>query len=125
MVLNFTLIEVSLYCWKLLLQNYNTKCMEKKLDNNYTRMLRNPGSNTLKNSSCTATYHPSRKQSKLDKPNMQDTAGEVSTSDVLLWTSAHGRAKAGRSAKTYLQQLCANKGCSLEDLPGVMNDREG
>ena len=26
-----------------------------------------------------ATYHPSRKLSKLDEPDMQDTAGEVGT----------------------------------------------
>ena len=31
-------------------------------------------------SSCTATYHPSRKLSKLDEPDMRDTAGEVGTS---------------------------------------------
>ena len=29
---------------------------------------------------CTATYHPSRKLSKLDEPEMQDTAGEPGTS---------------------------------------------
>ena len=32
-------------------------------------------------------------------------------------------AKAGRPARTYIQQLCADTGCSLEDLPGVMDDR--
>ena len=31
-------------------------------------------------SSCMATYHPLRKLSKLDEPDMQDTAGEVGTS---------------------------------------------
>ena len=30
--------------------------------------------------SCTATYHPLRKLSKLDEPDMQDAAGEVGTS---------------------------------------------
>ena len=45
-------------------------------------------------------------------------------SDVLLWTPTHGRAKAGRSARTYIQQLCENTGCSPEDLPEAMNDRE-
>ena len=39
-----------------------------------------PGGNTPQNSSYTATYHPSRKLSKLDGPDMQDTAGEVRTS---------------------------------------------
>ena len=45
-------------------------------------------------------------------------------SDVLLWTPTHGRAKAGRPARTYIQQLCEDTGCCPEDLPGVMNDRE-
>ena len=27
--------------------------------------------------SCTVTYHPSRNLSKLDEPDMQDTAGDV------------------------------------------------
>ena len=30
--------------------------------------------------SCTATYLPSRKLSKLDEPDMQDTTGEAGTS---------------------------------------------
>ena len=34
---------------------------------------------TPQSSSCTATYHPARKPSKLDKPDMQDTAEEVGT----------------------------------------------
>ena len=45
-------------------------------------------------------------------------------SDVLLWTPTHGRAKAGQPARTYIQQLCEDTGCSPEDLPEVMNDRE-
>ena len=44
--------------------------------------------------------------------------------DVLLWTPTHGRAKAGRTARTYIQQLCEDTGCSPEYLPGAMNDRE-
>ena len=32
-------------------------------------------------------------------------------SDILLWTPSHGRAKAGRPARTYIQQFCANTGC--------------
>ena len=50
---------------------------------------------------------------------MQDTTGE----DVLLWTPTHGRAKAGRPARTYIQQLCEDRGCCPEDLPRAMNDR--
>ena len=44
--------------------------------------------------------------------------------DVLLWTSTYGRAKAGRPAWTYIQQLCEDPGCSPEDLPEAMNDWE-
>ena len=46
-------------------------------------------------------------------------------SDVLLWTHTYGRAKAGRPARTYIQQLSEDTGCSPEDLPEAMNDREG
>ena len=46
-------------------------------------------------------------------------------SDILLWTPSHGQAKAGRPTRTYIQQLCADTGCSLEALPEAMYDREG
>ena len=36
----------------------------------------------------------------------------------------YGRAKAGRPARTYIQQLCEDTVCSFEDLPEAMNDRE-
>ena len=45
-------------------------------------------------------------------------------SDVLLWTPTYGRAKAGRPARTYTQQLCEDTGYSPEDLPEAVNDRE-
>ena len=44
--------------------------------------------------------------------------------DVLLWIPTHGRAKAGRPARTYIQQLCEDTGCCPEDLPRAMDDRE-
>ena len=101
-----------------------TKHMEKKLDGNYTRMLR-----AILNKSW--RQHPTKQQLyghltpitktiKLDEPDMWNNVG-----DVLLRTPSHGRAKAGRSAGTYIQQLCADTGCSLEDLPEAMDDREG
>ena len=46
-------------------------------------------------------------------------------SNILLWASSHGWAKAGQPARTYIQQLRANTGCSLEELLGVMDDRVG
>ena len=45
--------------------------------------------------------------------------------DVLLWIPTHGRAKAGRPARTYIQQLCEDTGCCPEDLPRAMNDLGG
>ena len=45
-------------------------------------------------------------------------------SDILLWTSAYGQAKVGRPARTYIQQLCEDTGCSPEDMPEAMNDWE-
>ena len=45
-------------------------------------------------------------------------------SDVLPWTPAYGQAKAGRPARTYVQQLCEDMGCNPEDEPESMNDSE-
>ena len=45
-------------------------------------------------------------------------------SDVLLWTPTYSRAKAGRPARIYIQQLCKDTACSPEDLLEEMNDRE-
>ena len=38
------------------------------------------------------------------------------------WTSTHRCVRIGRPASTYIQQLCANIGGSLEDLPGAAID---
>ena len=45
-------------------------------------------------------------------------------SDVLLRTPTYGWAKAGQTARTYIQQLCEDTACNPEDLPEAMNDRE-
>ena len=45
-------------------------------------------------------------------------------SDILLLTPTYGQTKAGRPARTYIQQLCEDTGCNPEDLPEAMNDRE-
>ena len=50
-------------------------------------------------------------------------------SDELLWNPTYRRAKAGRPARTYIQQQCEDTGGSPEDLPEAMYDwgkwREG
>ena len=45
--------------------------------------------------------------------------------DILPWIPSHGRAKAGRPTSTYIQKLCADTGCNLEDLLEVIDDSEG
>ena len=108
-----------------------TKRLEKKLDGNYTRMLR-----AILNKSW--RQHPTRHQLYGHLPPITKTiqvrrarhAGhcwrsrDELISDVLLWTPTHGHAKAGRPARTYIQQLCENTRCCSENLPRAMNDRE-
>ena len=108
-----------------------TKRLEKKLDGNYTRMLR-----AILNKSW--RQHPTSHQLYGHLPLLAKTiqvrrtrhAGhcwrsrDVLIRDVLLWTLTHGRTKAGRPAQTYIQQLCEDTGCGPEDLPEAMNDRE-
>ena len=45
-------------------------------------------------------------------------------SRVLLWTPSQGRANAKHPTRTHIQQLCADTGCSPEDLPKEMDGRE-
>ena len=108
-----------------------TKRMEKKLDGNYTRMLW-----AILNKSW--RQHPTKQQLYSHLPPITKTIKIRRTRhvglcwrcrdelirDVLLWTPSHGRAKAGRPARTYIQQLCADTGCSSEDLPKAIYDRE-
>ena len=56
--------------------------------------------------------------------NLFGTDKDELISDVLLWTPTYGCAKAGRPARTYIQQLYEDTGCNPEDLPEAMNDRE-
>ena len=45
-------------------------------------------------------------------------------SEVLQWSPLHRRASVGLPTRTYLQLLYMDKGCSLEDLPEVMDERD-
>ena len=108
-----------------------TKRLKKKLDGNYTWMLR-----AILNKSW--RQHPTRHQLYGHLPPITKTiqvrrtrhAGHYGRSkdelisDVLLWTPTYSQAKAGRPARTYIQQLCEDTGCNLENLPKAMNDKE-
>ena len=109
-----------------------TKQLEKKIDGNYTRMLR-----AILNKSW--RQHPTKQQlyghpppiTKPIKVRRTRRAGhcwrsrDEVISDVILWTLPHGRAKAGRPDRTYIQQLCEDTGCSPEELLETINDMEG
>ena len=87
-----------------------TKRIEKKLDGNYNKNAAGNIEQVLEiippqSSSCTATDHPSWKLSKLDEPDMWNTAGDELISDVLLWTPLHSRPKAGRPPRTNIHHV--------------------
>ena len=46
-------------------------------------------------------------------------------SNILLWTCTHGHISVSQQVRTYIHHLFADTGWSLEDLPGVMDDRDG
>ena len=108
-----------------------TKRMEKKLDGNYTRILR-----AILNKSW--RHHPTKQQLyghlplttktiKIRRPGHAEHCWrrrDELVSNILLWTPSHGRRKVGCQARTYIQQLCADTGCRPEDMPKAMDDRE-
>ena len=107
-------------------------CIDKKLDDNYTRMLQ-----AILNKSW--RQHPTKQQLYSHLPPIMKThkirwtrhAGhcwrsrDELISDVLLQKPLHGQTKARWPVQTYIQQLCANMGCSLKDLLEAMDDCEG
>ena len=118
----------------ILLYGCTTWTLTKRLENldgNYTRMLRAILSKSWR-------QHSTRHQLYGHLPPIMKTiqvrwtrhaghcwrSGEEPISDVLLWTPTYGLAKVGQLARTYIQQLCEDTGCSPEDLPEAMNDRE-
>ena len=124
----FQVVSILLYgCTTWLL----TKCMEKKFDGNYTRMLW-----AILNKSW--RQHPKKQQLYSHLPPIMKTIqvrwtthaghcwrrGDELISNILQWTPSHGQAKAERPARTDIQQLCADTGSNLEDLLGPMDDRE-
>ena len=94
-----------------------TKRMEKKLDGNYTGMLRGIFNKSWR-------QHPTKQQLYGYRLSITKTikirrtwhewhcwrSRDELISDVLLWTPSHGWAKAERPARNYIQQLCADGG---------------
>ena len=86
-----------------------TKRLKKKLDDNYTRMLR-----------------ATRKLSKLDEPDTQDTAGEARTNSSVMYSYGppHMAKQEQDDQLEHTYSSCKDTGCSPEDLPEAINDRE-
>ena len=98
-----------------------SKRLEKKLDGNFTRMLR-----AIWNKSW--WQHPKKQQLYGHLPPITKTikirrtrhaehswrSRDELICDVLLWTSSHGRAKVGRRARTYIHQFCEDTVFSLK-----------
>ena len=93
------------------------KRLGKKLDGNYTRILRAILNKTWR-------QHLTKHQLYGHQPPITKTiqvrrtrhvghcwrSREEPISDVLLWTHTYGGAKTGRPARTYIQQLCEDTG---------------
>ena len=102
---------------------------KKKLDEKYTRMLHAVLNKFWK-------QHPTKQQLYNHHPPISQTTQVKQTwhaehywrskeeliSDVLFWTPTHGHTRVNWPPKTY--QLCVDTVCSLEDLPGTMDDRD-
>ena len=108
-----------------------TERLLKKLDGNYTRMLRailnqswrqQPRKHQLYGHlpPITKSIHVRRTRHAGHSWRSRDEL----IRDVFLCTPTYGLAKAGRPARTYIQQLCEDTRCSPEDLPEAISDRE-
>ena len=104
-----------------------TKQMGKNLDGNYTRMLR-----AVLNKSW--RQHPTKQKlyshlppiTKTIKVRLTRHAGHCwrSRDEIISDVHLHGQAKARGPARNYIRQICKDTGCSHEDLPEAMNDKE-
>ena len=79
----------------------------------------------------TSGHHPTKQKLYSHLPPISKTiqirhccrSKDKLISDVLLWTPLHGHASVDQLTRTYIQQLCTDTGCSLEDLSGAIYDR--
>ena len=109
----------------------DAKCTERKLDGNCTRMLRVVlNKSWMQHHAKQQLYGhlpPILKTIQIRRPTYAGLCWRSKSeliSDGLLWTPSHGRLTFKRPARTKIQQLCTDAGCSLEDLPRAMYDME-
>ena len=105
-----------------------TKCMEKKLDGNCSRIQRAILNKSwwqhLIEQELYGHWPPITKTIRTRYVGHCWRSKDELMSNILLWTPLHGRAKTGRPIRTYIQQRCADTRYSLEDVPGAMDDRD-
>ena len=108
-----------------------TKHLERRLNGTYTRMLRAALNISWK-------QHPTKKRlyGKLHDVTVSIRqqrlrfAGhclrhkEELAGDLLLWQPSHGHTSIGRPKSNYVDQLCADTGLHIEDLPAAMMERK-
>ena len=104
----------------------------ENLDGNYTRMLRAILNKSWRQHSTKQQLYghlpPITKNIQVRRTRHAGHRWRIKDeliSDILLWTPSHGHATAGRTARTYIQQFWADIGCSPENLPEAMDDRDG
>ena len=105
--------------------------IDEKLNSNCKRMLW-----TVMNKSW--KQHPTKQQLYGQQPPISKTiqirwtrharhcrrSKDKLISYVLLWIPSHGQVRVGWPARNYLQRLCTDTGCSIEDPPRVMDHRD-
>ena len=100
-----------IFAWSL------PKSLESKLDGTYNWMLR-----AVLNISW--RQHPTKLQLHGPFPDISTILRELAI-DLLLWSPNHGTRWVGRPAITYIDQLCRDAGCLPNDLPALLQDRDG
>ena len=98
-----------------------TKRIEKKLNENCTRMLQAKLNKSWKQNSTKQQLYgqlPPISETIQKRRTRHARHGWRSTDElisiVFLWIPSHGRVSVGQPTRTYLQQLCINTGCSLK-----------
>ena len=109
-----------------------TKRKKKKLERSCTRMLRAILNKSQKQYSTKqhlcSHLPPISKTIKVRRINIRHTAGEARTNSYVTFSSGllhKVMPVLTDQQRTYQHQLCVDTGCSLEDTPEAMDDRDG
>ena len=111
---------------------YIYRNMQKKLDRDYTRMLRtvlnkswgqHPTKQLLNGHRCSISQISQVRQARHAR-YCRGSKDEL-INNIFRWTPTHGHTSVGRQANTYIYLLWTDTGCRLEYLPGAMANKNG